>query len=52
MNIFKRLCKEEEGQGLTEYALVVAGLVAVIIAAVTIFGGKINTFVGGISLHT
>lgn len=50
MNLVKRLWKEEEGQGLTEYAIIVAALVLVIVAAIKIFGNKINTFVNSVTL--
>ncbi|MEC1523503.1 Flp family type IVb pilin [Neobacillus niacini] len=42
MNMLKRLWKEEDGQGLTEYGLIV-GLVAVMGAGITLlFGDEIN----------
>lgn len=42
MNLLKRLVKEEDGQAITEYALII-GLVAVVaIAAIGLLGGKIK----------
>ncbi|MEA4925949.1 MAG: Flp family type IVb pilin [Syntrophomonadaceae bacterium] len=52
MNFLKKLWQEEEGQGLTEYAIIVAALVVVIVAAITIFGEQINTFVSDIKLKS
>ena len=41
LTLAKRLVKEEEGQGMTEYALII-GIVAVfLVAALVIFRGKI-----------
>ena len=37
-----RLFDEEEGQGLTEYALILALIAIVAIAALTLLGGKVN----------
>lgn len=50
MKLMKRLWREEEGQGLTEYALLLAALVIIIIVALAIFGNKINAFISGINL--
>lgn len=43
--MFRRLFKEEKGQGMTEYALII-GLIAIAVIAILItMGGKIgNTF--------
>ena len=37
-----RLFDEEEGQGLTEYALILALIAIVAIAALTLLGGKVT----------
>jgi len=43
--LFRRLLKEEEGQTLVEYGLLVALIALVVIAALTILGQKVaNTF--------
>jgi Flp pilus assembly protein, pilin Flp len=52
MNILKKLWREEEGQGLTEYAIIVAALVLVIVAAIKLFGNKINAFVNNVNITT
>jgi pilus assembly protein Flp/PilA len=38
-----RLMDEDEGQGLTEYALILALIAIVAIAALTFLGGKVTT---------
>lgn len=42
----KALVKDEEGATAIEYGLMVAGISAVIAAAVFLLGGSINTFFG------
>jgi pilus assembly protein Flp/PilA len=43
--LLRRLLKEEEGQTLVEYGLLVALIALVVIAALTILGRKVaNTF--------
>jgi len=51
---FARLMDEEEGQGLTEYALILALIAIVAIAAVTFLGGKVTSALNsvGSSLNT
>jgi pilus assembly protein Flp/PilA len=39
----KGLLRDEEGQGATEYGLMVALVVVVVVAAMAIFGGQLNT---------
>ena len=43
LNKIKGLVKEEQGQGLTEYGLLLAVVVVVVVAALTIFRGSLNT---------
>jgi pilus assembly protein Flp/PilA len=38
-----RLMDEDEGQGLTEYALILALIAIVAIAALTLLGGKVTS---------
>jgi len=38
-----RLFDEEEGQGLTEYALILALIAVIAIAALTLLGGKVTS---------
>ena len=41
MDLVKRLIKEEEGQGMIEYVLIVAFISIVAIGAIVIVGGKV-----------
>ena len=40
--MFARAMEEDEGQGLTEYALILALIAVVAIAALTLLGGKVT----------
>jgi pilus assembly protein Flp/PilA len=40
--------RDEEGQGLAEYALVLALIAIVVIAAVIFLGGQINTIMSNV----
>ncbi len=42
MNLVKRLIKEEEGQGMIEYVLIVAFISIIAIAAIMVVGGKVG----------
>jgi len=42
MNLVKRLIKEEEGQGMIEYVLIVALISIVAIAIIRIVGGDVK----------
>ncbi|MDD3889847.1 MAG: Flp family type IVb pilin [Syntrophomonadaceae bacterium] len=50
MKLIKRLWKEEEGQGLTEYALVLAAIVIIVVAVLTIFKPRLTNLINGIKL--
>jgi len=39
----RTLCSEEQGQGLTEYALILALIALVAIAALTVLGGDVSS---------
>jgi pilus assembly protein Flp/PilA len=41
--MFARAIEDEEGQGLTEYALILALIAVVAIAALTLLGGKVTS---------
>lgn len=42
VNYLKGLMTDEEGQAITEYALIIGLIVLVVIIALTALGGKIN----------
>ena len=41
MELLKKLFSDESGQGLVEYALIIALIAVVAVAAITILGGRI-----------
>ncbi|MDV3426243.1 MAG: Flp family type IVb pilin [Bacillota bacterium] len=43
LNMIKRLVSEEEGQGMTEYALVLGVIAIGAVAVITIFRDKVKT---------
>ena len=49
MNLISRFVREEEGQGLVEYALIIGLIAVVAIAALTASGGSISAIFGTIS---
>ena len=49
MNLITRFVREEEGQGLVEYALIIGLIAVVAIAALTASGGSISAIFGTIS---
>lgn len=49
MELIKRLMKEEEGQGLVEYALIIALIAVACIGAITFLSGGIRTLFNSIS---
>jgi len=38
----KRLVREEEGQGMAEYGLILAGIAVVVMVAITALGGRLT----------
>ena len=42
MNLLKRLIKDEEGQGLVEYALIIGLISLVVVAVLTLTGTSIK----------
>ncbi|WP_342387827.1 Flp family type IVb pilin [Salinicoccus bachuensis] len=48
MELFKGLLMEEEGQGMTEYGLVLGLLVVVIVGAFVLFGPQIEALMKAI----
>lgn len=49
INLFKRLIRDEEGQGLAEYALILAGIAIVVIAVLIALGTNIQNIFTRIS---
>ena len=49
LNSLVRLIKDEEGQGLVEYALILVLIAIVVIIAMTAVGKKVNTTFGTIN---
>jgi pilus assembly protein Flp/PilA len=49
MELLKRFVKEEEGQGLVEYALIIGLISIVAIAALTAAGGSIGDMFSAVS---
>lgn len=43
LKLFKRLVKEESGQGLTEYALIISLIAIVVIAVLGLLGDQIKS---------
>ena len=50
MNLFSRLVREEEGQGMVEYGLIIALIALVVIVALTGIGDKLKTVFTNISI--
>jgi pilus assembly protein Flp/PilA len=42
LNLLKKLFKEEEGQGMVEYGLIIALIAIVVITALSLLGGKLT----------
>ena len=49
LNTLKKLVVEEQGQGMAEYGLILAGVAVVVLGAVFALGGRISTLFQGIS---
>ena len=45
---FNKIFKNEKGQGLTEYALIIALVAIVAVAALTLLGGQIDSIFNSI----
>ncbi len=43
-DVFTRMIREEEGQGLVEYGLIIAGIALAAIAAIWLLGPQISQF--------
>ncbi|MDZ5783473.1 Flp family type IVb pilin [Marinococcus luteus] len=49
VEIFKNLVVEEEGQGMTEYGLILGLIAVAVIAAIVTLGDEINTILGDVT---
>ncbi len=47
--MLRRLVREEEGQDLVEYALLVVLIALAVIVGVTAFGNQVNAFYNGLA---
>ena len=50
-NLFNRFVREEEGQDLTEYGMLVAFIAFVVLVSVTLFGGNLNNWWNTVAGH-
>lgn len=41
-NFIKKLVREEEGQGMAEYGLILAGIAVIVMVAITALGGRLT----------
>lgn len=48
MTLLKNLWKDEAGQGLVEYGLLIVLIIVIAVAALTLFGGGLENLFGGI----
>lgn len=48
-NLMLRLVREEEGQDLVEYALLIVGIALLAITGIQAFGGAINDWFNGLA---
>jgi pilus assembly protein Flp/PilA len=46
---FDKIFRNQKGQGLTEYALIIALVAIVAVAALTLLGGQIDSIFGSIT---
>ncbi len=49
MNLIQRFVREEEGQGLVEYALIIGLIAVAAIVALGLAGGGVNSMLGKIN---
>jgi Flp pilus assembly pilin Flp len=50
VNAYVGLRDREEGQGMTEYAVLVGAVIAMVLAVVGVLTGKITDFINGLTL--
>lgn len=51
MNLLMRLFEEEDGQGMTEYALIIGFVAVALIVTMVAFKDKIATFFDGLTFE-
>jgi pilus assembly protein Flp/PilA len=49
ISMFSRCVKEEDGQGITEYALILVLVVVIAVAALTLIGGKVTSMLSTVA---
>jgi Flp pilus assembly pilin Flp len=49
MNAYAGLRDREEGQGMTEYAVLVGAIVAMVLVVVGVLSDRLQTFIGGLA---
>jgi len=49
LNVIKKLWKDERGQGMAEYGLIIALVAVVVIVAVTLIGTNLNKKFGDVN---
>jgi Flp pilus assembly pilin Flp len=50
INAYASLRDREEGQGMTEYAVLVGAVIAMVLAVIGVLTGKITDFINGLTL--
>jgi Flp pilus assembly pilin Flp len=50
INAYATLRDREEGQGMTEYAVLVGAVIAMVLAVIGVLTGKITDFINGLTL--
>ena len=48
--MFSKFINEEDGQGMVEYGLIIAGVALLVIVAIKVFGGTMITFFNGLKM--
>lgn len=51
MGTINKLARGEQGQGMAEYGILLAGIIMIVIGAVYVFGGRIFDFYNNVTLQ-